>query len=773
MTDSLTPKYQFMVTDLLTNQILGEMPIEGASYTRAIRGAGAFSGTIKNPGMLAQTDVYHNTMPGRTGLYVLRDGVCQWGGIIWSREYSANDKTLSINGSEFTSYFHHRKLWRSFSTQVGATLTVPTSGDASILLELGASYDFKEGQSVYLVFTDSALANLNGYFSILANPGPDYFYINPAEKYYKLKSRKITKYDTTDATQASSATVEFKTKTNHSFVKGDTITLKGTGNNRMNGTKTVKSVPNSTTFTVQVNAWANFKKEKDKVVTLASTAYAALDGSIPPGTYSVTLDITASTYDYVRKLIEATASDFDGSVFPNSAIESGINTIYDVETVECQEGYAIVKTSTAHGLSVGQSVVVRNTLAGINGQFVVTEIVDDVKFKYFAGINSFSEQDMSLKDYTLTSKTVSKKTLTFTTSVAHTLEAGDYIRISGVPNETEVYVVDEKNKTATYKYDGVYRVMVVPTTTTFVVDTSIVFKGTKTFVTKAITSGKAKAYAYPEVIIKTYGPYTENADIGITFDDADENLDISKIPPAVRGFELVSLGEYLDTFTDSNGGFDYRVDCEYDAVNNEFKRIFRFVPIDKPYEGLIDSTTKIQLLGADKVVFEYPGNISSVSMTESAENAANRFFLVGNKEGLSGEASQPYSAATFAGFSTTDFPLLDASGSDDQNADEDMLYEGAYRYVNEAKPPLSDISITINGSLLPRVGDYLPGDWCTIIINDPFIALRLASDSEARDDLLLRKINSYTVQINEGSTFPEAVTLELVTESGVDVGEMS
>ena len=772
MTDLLTPKYQFMVTDLLTNRILGQLPIEGASYTRAIRGAGAFSGSIKDKNMLAQSDIYHNTMPGRTGLYVLRNNVCVWGGIIWSREYDANEKSLSINGSEFTSYFHHRKLWRSFSTLVGGTLTVPTSGDASIQLELGSAYNFKEGQSVYLGFTDASLSNLNGYFSILANPGPDFFYIDPAEKFYKLKSRKITKYDTKDATQAASATVEFKTQTNHSFVKGDTVTLKGTGNARMNGTRTIKSVPNSTTFTAQVNAWANFRKEKDKTVTLAKAAYAALDGSIPPGTYSVTLDIPVSTYDYVRKLIEATALDFDGSVFPNSAIESGVNNVLDVETIACEEGYAILKTSNAHGLSVGQKVVIRNVRGDLNGDFNVSEILDDVRFKYFAGVNSFFETDVSLKSYSLTKKRVINKTVTYTTSSEHTLSSGDYVAISGVPNETENYKVGKEDKSIVHKYDGSYRVAVSPTTTSFQVDTSVVFKLAATPPDKPLT-GLGRAYSYPEVIVKTYGPFKENSDIGISFNEDDENLDITKIPPAVRGFELVSLGEYLDTFTDSNGGFDYRIDCEYDASINEFRRIFRFIPIDPPYEGLIDSTTKIQLLGADKVVFEYPGNISSVTMTESAENAANRFFLVGNKEGLSGEASQPYSAATFNGFSTTDFPLLDASGSDDQNADEDILYEGALRYANEARPPLSEISININGSLLPSVGDYSPGDWCTIIINDPFIALRLASDTEERDDLLLRKINRFSVSINEGSTFPESVTLELVTEFGVDVGELS
>jgi hypothetical protein len=773
MTDSLTPKYQFMVTDLLTNRILGQLPIEGASYTRAIRAAGSFSGTIKDPNMLAQSDIYHNTMPGRTGLYVLRNNVCVWGGIIWSREYDANEKSLSINGSEFTSYFHHRKLWRTFSTQVGGTLTVPTSGDASIQLELGSAYNFKEGQSVYLVFTDASLANLNGYFSILANPSSAFFYIDPAEKFYRLKSRKITKYDTANAVDASSATVEFKTATNHTFRKGDTITIKGSGNARMNGTRTIKSVPNSTTFTAQINAWANFRKEKNKTVSLAKAAYAALDGSIPPGTYSVTLDISVSTYDYVRKLIEAMALDFDGSVFPNSAIESGVNNVLDVETIACQEGYAILRTSTAHELSVGQKIVVRNVRGDLNGDFNVSNIIDDVTFEYFVGVNSFSETDISLKEYSLTKKRVINKTVTYTTDEAHTLTSGDYVTISGVPNETENYKIGKNNASIVHKYDGSYRVQVIPTTTTFQIDTNIVFKNSTTPIDKNL-SGSGRVYSYPEVIVKTYGPFKENSDIGITFNDDDENLDITKIPASVRGFELVSLGEYLDTFTDSTGGFDYRIDCEYDAGINEFRRIFRVIPIDPPYEGLIDSTTKLQLLGADKVVFEYPGNISSVTMSESAENSANRFFLVGNKESLSGgEASQPYSAATFNGFSTTDFPLLDASASDDQSGDEDILYEGAYRYANESRPPLSDISININGSLLPAVGDYSPGDWCTIIINDPFIALRLASDTEERDDLLLRKINSFSVSINEGSTFPESVTLELVTEFGVDVGELS
>ncbi len=772
MTDLLTPKYQFMVTDLVTNRILGQLPVEGASYTKAIRGAGGFSGTINDPNMLAQSDIYHNTMPGRTGLYVLRNGECVWGGIIWARQYSANSKSLTINGAEFPSYFYHRKLWRTFNTVIGGTLVVPTSGDAYVQLETGNYYDFFEGQAVKIMFTDGTLSNLNGYFNILANPGKDFFYIDASERFYRLKSRKITKYDTKDAASASSATVEFKTKTNHTFQKGDLITLKGTGNARMNGTKEVKSAPNSTTFTAVVPAWAGFKKQKNKLTTLASGAYASINGSLPPGTYSVSVDITASTYRFVKQLLEAMAVDFDGSVFPNTAIEPGTDKILDIDTYECDEdGYAILTTTTAHELSVGQRIVIQNVRKDFNGEQVVSEVVDESTFKYFIGSNPFPQTALSIKKYSVNKKKVINKTITYTTTTAHGLSSGDSITITGVPAETETYTVSGSEKKITHKYDGTFIVTVVPTTTTFQIDTTVVFKNTRTAAEKVLSSGTV--YSYPEVVVKTYGSFTANAGIGLTFNDADEDLDITKIPTQVRGHELLTIGEYLDRFSDSTGGFDYRVDCSYDPNTESFTRVFRFVPVLPAYEDTIDIQTKIELLGADKTIFEYPGNISEVSLAESAENAANRFFMVGNKEGLDSEASQPYSAAVIDGFESTDFPLLDASASDDQNADIDILYEGAKRYVNEAKPPVSDITLTINGSLTPKVNEYLPGDWCTIIIDDPFIALRLASDSEKRDDLLLRKINSMTVKLNEGSTFPEVVTLDLVTEFEVDTGEMN
>jgi hypothetical protein len=90
-----------------------------------------------------------------------------------------------------------------------------------------------------------------------------------------------------------------------------------------------------------------------------------------------------------------------------------------------------------------------------------------------------------------------------------------------------------------------------------------------------------------------------------------------------------------------------------------------------------------------------------------------------------------------------------------------MLYAYASRYVGESAPPIMDFSIDINGSLDPVIGTYSVGQWCSIIINDEFFKMRLESDDEPRDDLLVRKIIGMTVSVPD-SGYPESVTLELM-----------
>jgi hypothetical protein len=169
--DTIVPTYRYFTTDLLTNTLLAEIPFTGVSYERAIKGAGSFSGSIPMIAATNYMDLYETTMPGKTGLYVVRDGECVWGGIIWSRSYSVKDRSLSIGANEFTSYFHHRNIWKTWTHDFGATVVV-AGGVATATLDSGYEYDFQAGSSVKVEFYEVGDFQYNGYYTILASPAP-------------------------------------------------------------------------------------------------------------------------------------------------------------------------------------------------------------------------------------------------------------------------------------------------------------------------------------------------------------------------------------------------------------------------------------------------------------------------------------------------------------------------------------------------------------------------------------------------------------------------
>ncbi len=118
------------------------------------------------------------------------------------------------------------------------------------------------------------------------------------------------------------------------------------------------------------------------------------------------------------------------------------------------------------------------------------------------------------------------------------------------------------------------------------------------------------------------------------------------------------------------------------------------------------------------------------------------------------------------------WPLLEEVEKVDNVAEESTLHERAKRFLAESKPPISNFTISVNGSLTPIVASYKPGDWCSVIINDDFVKLRLTSYIELNDgtgrEVLLRKIDAYSVSVPDNPAFPEQVDLQLVTEAEVD-----
>ena len=119
MTDTVVPSYRYFTADLITGAIVMEVPFSGVSWERKINSAGSFSGSIGANTSDSESDhfdLYNTTLPGKHALYVMRDSVCVWGGIIWSRDYDISSKVLNVSALEFVSYFDHRTFWKSFTT---------------------------------------------------------------------------------------------------------------------------------------------------------------------------------------------------------------------------------------------------------------------------------------------------------------------------------------------------------------------------------------------------------------------------------------------------------------------------------------------------------------------------------------------------------------------------------------------------------------------------------------------------------------------------------
>jgi hypothetical protein len=301
----------------------------------------------------------------------------------------------------------------------------------------------------------------------------------------------------------------------------------------------------------------------------------------------------------------------------------------------------------------------------------------------------------------------------------------------------------------------------------------------------------------PVVLVKSYGEYPRNASIGGISFSTNEYSSKSLTNSPLAGSQLASVADILQKYTDTIEGFEYRIDVKLTEVSpgvRKFERIFVLIPIypesltqylatlpgGKLAKGQVAHPVAF---GADKIVFEYPGNTSNVSLAENAENSATRMFVVGNNNRAATGAETPYSAAADIKLLSDGWPLLDAKQTQewpikpspyanldklDNYDDETGFYRVAEKFLAESKPPVGDFIISVNGSLNPVIGSYNPGDWCSVIINDEFVKTRLNSVLEPRKDVLVRKIDSISVSVPNNPAFPEQINLQLTTNWQVD-----
>lgn len=106
--------YTYMFCDLRTDELLAELPLSGVTYSTELNGIGVLRGTIPYADETLPLGPDTASTPGRTAVYVDRDGVIVWGGIVWTREPAGMGK--QIQAAEFLSYYQQRYVKTTLST---------------------------------------------------------------------------------------------------------------------------------------------------------------------------------------------------------------------------------------------------------------------------------------------------------------------------------------------------------------------------------------------------------------------------------------------------------------------------------------------------------------------------------------------------------------------------------------------------------------------------------------------------------------------------------
>lgn len=150
--------YRYLFVDLLTNTIIGELPLTGVGFTQQLNQAGTFQGHLLLSGINTyQFNVDASTIPGKCGLYVDRNGILVWGGVIWGRTYNSSSQTVTYNAREWISYFERRRITQDVEfTQIDQLVIAKTlveDAQAKPYGDIGVIYN-TEGQTTSGILID-------------------------------------------------------------------------------------------------------------------------------------------------------------------------------------------------------------------------------------------------------------------------------------------------------------------------------------------------------------------------------------------------------------------------------------------------------------------------------------------------------------------------------------------------------------------------------------------------------------------------------------------
>jgi|SRR5688572_4638049 len=101
---------RYVFVDALSGTILEEIPLQSVRFTQTLNG-GEFNGTFGLDLTGYDNDqLVSATIPGRTFLVVETDSIVLWGGLIWSRTYQSQAKSVQLYAKTLDQYPTKRKV---------------------------------------------------------------------------------------------------------------------------------------------------------------------------------------------------------------------------------------------------------------------------------------------------------------------------------------------------------------------------------------------------------------------------------------------------------------------------------------------------------------------------------------------------------------------------------------------------------------------------------------------------------------------------------------
>lgn len=141
--------YRVLWTELKSGAVRGEMPATALSYEEVVNSPGSANITIPlDPSR--QAEGLEAIQPGMHGVWVERDGVLMWGGILWAWNANLEAGSLELRCEGMWSYFRRRFVREKWSNTGDPVLLKSYNQVTDILIRnMGSGFTPDPGQVVY------------------------------------------------------------------------------------------------------------------------------------------------------------------------------------------------------------------------------------------------------------------------------------------------------------------------------------------------------------------------------------------------------------------------------------------------------------------------------------------------------------------------------------------------------------------------------------------------------------------------------------------------